>query len=88
MCATFQSLQLVNLFYRMKVFEAEDKQILVVKENGKIHAMGAKCTHFGAPLNTGIFCQGKIYCPWHGACFDSKTGNYKYVFCCIHLPLS
>jgi nitrite reductase/ring-hydroxylating ferredoxin subunit len=24
-----------------------------VKENGKVYAMGAKCTHFGAPLSSG-----------------------------------
>lgn len=39
--------------FRMKVFEAGEKQVLVVKENGKVYAMGAKCTHFGAPLNSG-----------------------------------
>lgn len=61
----------------MKVFEAGEKQVLVVKENGKVYAMGAKCTHFGAPLNSGIFCKGKIYCPWHGACFNSKTGDIE-----------
>lgn len=37
----------------MKVFEAGEKQILVVKENGNVYAMGAKCTHFGAPLSSG-----------------------------------
>ncbi|XP_046442714.1 apoptosis-inducing factor 3-like isoform X2 [Daphnia pulex] len=61
----------------MKVFEAGEKQILVVKENGNVYAMGAKCTHFGAPLSSGIFCKGKVYCPWHGACFNSKTGDIE-----------
>ena len=37
----------------MKVFEAGEKKILVVKENGNVYAMGAKCTHFGAPLSSG-----------------------------------
>lgn len=74
----------------MKVFEAGEKQVLVVKENGKVYAMGTKCTHFGAPLNTGIFCQGKVYCPWHGACFDGKTGKladssiyWCFIYTCI-----
>nr|CAH0112337.1 unnamed protein product [Daphnia galeata] len=61
----------------MKVFEVGEKQVLVVKENGNVYAMGAKCTHFGAPLSSGIFCKGKVYCPWHGACFDSKTGDIE-----------
>lgn len=63
----------------MKVFDAGERQVLVVKEKGQLYAMGAKCTHYGAPLNTGIFCQGKVYCPWHGACFNSKTGVWKYL---------
>ena len=59
----------------MKVFEAGEKQVLVVREKGQVYAMGAKCTHYGAPLNTGVFCKGKIYCPWHGACFSAVTGT-------------
>lgn len=37
----------------MKVFEVGEKQVLVVKENGNVYSMGAKCTHFGAPLSSG-----------------------------------
>lgn len=43
----------ISFFFRMKVFEAGEKEVLLVKENGKVYAMGAKCTHFGAPLNSG-----------------------------------
>lgn len=63
----------------MKVFDAGEGRVLVVKEEGQVHAMGTKCTHYGAPLSSGIFCKGKVYCPWHGACFNSKTGNI-YLF--------
>ena len=58
------------------MFSAGEQQVLVVKEKGKIYAMGSKCTHFGAPLKTGIFCEGKVYCPWHGACFNSNSGTF------------
>lgn len=61
----------------LKVFEVKGTSVLLVKEEGQIYAMGNKCTHYGAPLNTGIFCKGKIYCPWHGACFNAKTGDIE-----------
>lgn len=32
-------------------------------------------SNLGAPLSSGVFCKGKIYCPWHGACFSGTTGN-------------
>ena len=65
---------------RLKVFEVGGTNVLLVKEKGQVYAMGNKCTHYGAPLNTGIFCNGKIYCPWHGACFNAKTGIYIYTY--------
>ena len=65
--------------FRLQLFKVNTKQneeaeVLVVKENNDVYAMGTKCTHYGAPLINGIFCNGKVYCPWHGACFNSKTG--------------
>jgi apoptosis-inducing factor 3 len=65
----------IRLFFRMKVCEVGEKQVLVVKENNEVFAFGTKCTHYGAPLSKGIFCKGKVYCPWHGACFSGKTGE-------------
>ncbi|KAF8793070.1 Apoptosis-inducing factor 3 like protein [Argiope bruennichi] len=55
----------------------EDGKILLVKENGTYSALGPKCTHYGAPLKNGVLIGGKIRCPWHGACFDSKTGDIE-----------
>ncbi|GBM32218.1 Apoptosis-inducing factor 3 [Araneus ventricosus] len=62
----------------MAEFElGEDGKILLVKENGTYSALGTKCTHYGAPLKNGVLIGGKIRCPWHGACFDSKTGDIE-----------
>ena len=45
----------------------EDGSVLVVKLDGQIHAMTAKCTHYGAPLMKGVLTpDGRITCPWHG----------------------
>ncbi|XP_022219115.1 apoptosis-inducing factor 3 isoform X3 [Drosophila obscura] len=55
----------------------EDTRVLLVKQNGRLQAVGAKCTHFGAPLNTGALSQGRVRCPWHGACFNLETGDIE-----------
>ncbi|SPP78743.1 apoptosis-inducing factor 3 isoform X1 [Drosophila guanche] len=55
----------------------EDTRVLLVKQNGRLQAVGAKCTHYGAPLNTGALSQGRVRCPWHGACFSLETGDIE-----------
>lgn len=62
----------------MKQFEMGDEgKVLVVKQNGKISAMGTKCSHYGAMLSTGALGAGRIRCPWHGACFNIETGDIE-----------
>ena len=48
--------------------------ILVVRVQGKLYALGGKCSHFGAPLATGMLFDDLVVCPWHLAAFDIKTG--------------
>lgn len=51
--------------------------VLLVKDNGNLSALGTKCTHYGAPLIKGVLSDGRIRCPWHGACFNSNTGDIE-----------
>jgi nitrite reductase/ring-hydroxylating ferredoxin subunit len=45
----------------------EGGKVLLVKLDGKVHAMNANCTHYGAPLKNGILTpEGRLTCPWHG----------------------
>ena len=45
----------------------EKGKVLLVKVKGKIHALNANCTHFGAPLKNGVLTsEGRLTCPWHG----------------------
>lgn len=62
---------------QMKLYKANSQELLLVKERDEVFAFGTKCTHYGAPLEKGFFCKGKVYCPWHGACFDTKTGDIE-----------
>ena len=49
----------------------EEGKVLLVKSEGKIHAMSAKCTHYGAPLAKGVLSGDRITCPWHGGMIRS-----------------
>lgn len=63
---------------QMKEFDVgNDKKILIVKQNGTFSALGAACTHYGAPLVKGVLCNGRIRCPWHGACFNATSGDIE-----------
>ena len=45
----------------------EGAKLLIVNLNGQIHAMTARCTHYGAPLVKGVLTpDGRITCAWHG----------------------
>ncbi|KAK2185912.1 hypothetical protein NP493_217g03019 [Ridgeia piscesae] len=61
----------------MKVYDVGDGRVLLIRDKGNFHAIGAKCTHYGAPLVNGALCNGRVRCPWHGACFDIKTGDIE-----------
>ncbi|KAK5654754.1 hypothetical protein OQA88_7079 [Cercophora sp. LCS_1] len=58
--------------------EGLDAKVLLVNAAGKVQAVGPKCTHYGAPLVKGVLGHnGKLTCPWHGACFNTKTGDIE-----------
>lgn len=45
----------------------QDGKVLLVNTAGKVQALGAKCTHYGAPLAKGVLTkEGRLTCPWHG----------------------
>lgn len=39
--------------FRMKEFTVEEAKVLLVKDQGRFHAIGGKCTHYGAGLSKG-----------------------------------
>ncbi|XP_046839901.1 apoptosis-inducing factor 3-like isoform X2 [Xenia sp. Carnegie-2017] len=55
----------------------ENGHALLVRENGTYTAVGHKCTHYGAQLVKGSLMNGRVRCPWHGACFNVWTGDIE-----------
>ena len=54
---------------------------ILIKQNGKLSALGNKCTHYGANLATsGSLGEGIIRCPWHGACFNISSGDIEVTY--------
>jgi apoptosis-inducing factor 3 len=54
---------------------AEGDAVIVVQSETGVHAIGAKCTHYGGPLAEGLVVGDTVRCPWHHACFDLRTGE-------------
>lgn len=53
----------------------EEGKVLLAKIKDEVHALSPKCTHYGAPLVKGVLTgDGRLTCPWHGACFNVKSG--------------
>jgi nitrite reductase/ring-hydroxylating ferredoxin subunit len=56
----------------------EGGKVLLIKLDDKVHALNANCTHYGAPLRTGVLApDGRLTCPWHGGEQVSKN-RFRY----------
>lgn len=64
-----------------------EEPVLLVKLSGKIHSVGAVCSHYGAPLNEGRVVQNTIECPWHASRFALEDGRVVQGPACAALPV-
>lgn len=49
--------------------------VVLWKENQKIYAVAATCSHLGGPLDEGTCQNGTVTCPWHGSSFQLSDGS-------------
>ncbi|XP_061637458.1 apoptosis inducing factor mitochondria associated 4 isoform X3 [Phyllopteryx taeniolatus] len=62
---------------QMKVVSVADQKVLLVRTEGQYSAVGSQCSHYNAPLVKGALVGNRVRCPFHGACFNIKTGDIE-----------
>ncbi|XP_069545840.1 apoptosis inducing factor mitochondria associated 4 [Brachyistius frenatus] len=62
---------------QMKEVTVGDQKVLLVRTQGQYSAVGSQCSHYNAPLIKGALVGGRVRCPFHGACFNVRTGDIE-----------
>lgn len=61
-----------------KQVDVEGSPVLLYRTAEGIYAIGALCSHAGAPLKNGSFDDCMVQCPWHDSVFDVRSGKVKH----------
>jgi nitrite reductase/ring-hydroxylating ferredoxin subunit len=61
-----------------QVVKVGKRSILLLRQNGKLHAVDNICPHLKAPLKRGkLTDDGAIVCPFHRSVFDLDSGAVR-----------
>ncbi|HYQ46849.1 MAG TPA: FAD-dependent oxidoreductase [Polyangiaceae bacterium] len=60
---------------QMLVGHANGEAVLLARSASQVFAVGARCSHYGAPLADGLLVGDTVRCPYHHACFSLATGE-------------
>lgn len=55
--------------------DVEGQAVVLVRTPAGVQAIGATCSHYGAPLEQGEVQDGCLVCPWHGSRFRLVDGS-------------
>ena len=56
---------------------AGELPLVIVKRDGRVHALADRCAHRGGPLHEGELEGDCISCPWHGTRFRLDDGSVE-----------
>ncbi len=60
---------------KIKLVKVAGKQILFIRKEGKVYAIGNSCPHMVCPLKSGILNGYVLKCGCHNWGFDIRTGE-------------
>lgn len=55
--------------------KVDGDDVLIVLQDGRLHALADRCTHRAGALHEGELGDGTITCPLHGSCFRLEDGS-------------
>jgi len=58
----------------VKCVEVAGEPVAVANVEGAVYAIHDTCTHADASLSAGFLEGHELFCPWHGAAFDVRSG--------------
>jgi nitrite reductase/ring-hydroxylating ferredoxin subunit/uncharacterized membrane protein len=56
---------------------AGGEPVMLIRRGERVHALGAVCSHYGAPMNQGKIEGDLIVCPWHYSAYRLEDGGYE-----------